>query len=63
MQMLIPVKVYENINMDMSVVVAVGMTNWVMVDAVPDVSGAEKASEASVHQKSADPATMVAALL
>lgn len=61
--MLTPFKVYENASMDMSVVVAVGMTTWVVVDVVPDVTGAEKVQEASVYQKSVDPATMVAALL
>lgn len=41
--------------------VAVALTTWLMVDVVPVVTGAEKALGLSVHQKSADPATMAAA--
>ncbi len=38
--------------------IAVALTTGVMVDVVPVVTGAEKVLALSVHQKSADPATM-----
>lgn len=57
------VDVEVGVEVDMDLDVDVTVTTCIMLDAVPVVTGAERVQGLSVHQKSVDPATMVAALV